>query len=78
MTGRNDAPETIDLDGAVISVNSTIKTVGTWIAHDLSSTKSIAENIAKARTDYFALGMSRAYTGSIISLSSKSIIDTCV
>ena len=41
-TGRNDAPDTVDVDGAVIPVNSTAKTLGTWLAHDLSSKKRIA------------------------------------
>ena len=54
------------------------KCLGVWWQSNLSASKSINENIKKARKAYFALGSLGAFNGDLNPLSSRSIFETCV
>ena len=52
--------------------------ISTWWTHNLTSTKSIAENICKARKAFFSFGSIGVFHGNLNPLSSNSVIETCV
>uniref|UniRef100_A0A1X7TBW4 Reverse transcriptase domain-containing protein n=1 Tax=Amphimedon queenslandica TaxID=400682 RepID=A0A1X7TBW4_AMPQE len=54
------------------------KCLGVWWSHDLSSRKSIEENIKKARRAFFALGAMNVYDGKCIPLTSLSVFNAFV
>ena len=65
----NNVPDTIYADGAVISVTSTVKTLGTWISHDLFSKINIAENVARhARRTYFVFALGNLEPTQVVSI----------
>ena len=51
------------------------KCLGSWWTHNLTSTKSIAENICKARKAFFSFGSIGVFHGN---LNPLSVIETCV
>ena len=57
---------------------STVKCLGYWWSWDFSASKSIDENINKARRAFFFYGSIGAFQGELNPLSSKAIIDVCV
>ena len=57
---------------------STAKCLGYWWGRDLLASKSIEENIKKARRALFSYGSIGAFQGDLNPLSSKSIINSCV
>ena len=61
-----------------IPVVSTAKCLGYWWSRNLFASKSIEENIKKARRAFFSYGSIGAFQGDLNPLSSKSIIDSCV
>ena len=61
-----------------LPVVSTVKCLGYWWSWDLFASKSIDENIYKARRAFFCYGSIGAFQGDLNPLSSKAIIDTCV
>ena len=62
----NNVPDTIYADRAVIS---TVKTLGTWISHDLSSKINIAENVARhARRAYFVFALGNLEPTQVVSV----------
>ena len=54
------------------------KCLGVWWCHDLSSAKSIEENINKARRAFFALGAIDVFQGSCNPLTALSIFNTFI
>ena len=61
-----------------LPVVSTAKCLGYWWGRDLLASKSIEENIKKARRAFFSYGSIGAFQGDLNPLSSKSIINSCV
>ena len=61
-----------------LPVASTAKCLGYWWNWDLFATKSIEENIKKARRAFFCYGSMGAFQGDLNPLSTKAVIDTCV
>ena len=57
---------------------STAKCLGYWWSRNLFASKSIEENIKKARWAFFSYGSIVAFQGDLNPLSSRSIIDSCV
>ena len=62
--------------GAVIPVKSEAKCLGYWWS-DLLASKSVSENIGKARRCFFLHGSIGAFQGDLNPLSTRSIIETC-
>ena len=54
------------------------KCLGYWWKGDLFATKSVDENIKKARRSFFHYGSIGAFQGDICPLSSRSILESCV
>ena len=52
--------------------------MGFWWKGDLLATRSIDENIKKARRAFFHYGSIGAFQGDLSPLSSRSILDSCV
>ena len=66
-----------EVDGSVIPVRDAGKCLGFWWRSDLNASRSIEENIKKARRSSF-YGSLGAFQGDLSPLSTKSIIETCV
>ena len=54
------------------------KCLGYWWKGDLLATKSVVENIKKARHAFFHYGSIGVFQGNICPLSSKSVLECCV
>ena len=67
-----------EIDGAVIPAGDCGKCLGYWWRGDLLATKSVDENIAKARRAFFHYGSIGVFQGELSPLSSRSVIETCV
>lgn len=61
-----------------LPIVSTAKCLGYWWGRDLLASKSVEENIKKARRAFFSYGSIGAFQGDLNPLSTKSIIDSCV
>ena len=66
-----------EVNGAAIPVRSEAKCLGYWWRNDLLASKSISENIGKARHSFFLYGRIGAFQGDLNPLSTRSIIETC-
>ena len=69
---------TCKMDNTTLPVVATAKCLGYWWGRDLFATKSIEENVKKARQAFFSYGSMGAFQGDLNPLSSKSIIESCV
>ena len=66
------------VDNTTLPVVTTAKCLGFWWDRNLLSTKSVEENVKKARRAFFSYGSMGAFQGDLNPLSSKSIIESCV
>ena len=64
-------------DIALVDVTITTKKSARWQSN-LSASKSISTNIAKARKAFFGLGSTKAFHGNLNPLSSSNIFEICV
>ena len=64
--------------GEVLPTKGIGKFLGFWWQRDLLATRSIAENIKKARRVFFLYGNIGAFQGDLIPLSSHSVVESCV
>ena len=78
LSRANFEPESINLCGGELVSKKSAKCLGVWWSHDLSSRKSIEENIKKARRAFFALGAMNVYNGKCNPLTSLSVFNSCV
>ena len=67
-----------EIEGSVLPVGTFAKCLGYWWNRDLIATKSVEENIKRARKSLFHYGSIDAFHGYLNPLSTKSIIETCV
>ena len=58
-------PYTIEVDSSHIQTQSHSKCLGVWWQHDLSPSKSVKENISKARHAFFALSSVGSFQGKL-------------
>ena len=72
-----DVPECV-VDGSVLPAGDIGKCLGLWWKWDLLATRSVDENIKKARRAFFHYGSIGAFQGDLSPLSSRSILDACV
>ena len=70
--------EPIVIAGNTISTTSAAKCLGVWWQWNLSASKSVTENIKKARRAFFAFGNIGAFQGELNPLSSVSTFETCI
>ncbi len=75
---RNCVSPTCEVDGSVLPAGETGKCLGYWWRGDLLATKSVGENIVKARRTFFHYGSIGVFQGEISPVSSRSILETCV
>ena len=66
------------VEGTVMPAGDVGKCLGYWWKGDLFATKSVDENIKKARRCFFHYGSIGAFQGDICPLSSRSILESCV
>ena len=64
--------------GQSIQTQPYVKCLGIWLQHDLSSCRSIEENIAKARKAFFATGALGSFQGKSNPLTGRSIFEVFV
>ena len=67
-----------EVDGSVLPAGSVGKCLGYWWKGDLSASRSVEENIKKARRAFFHYGSIGVFQGDIGPLSSKEVIESCV
>ena len=67
-----------EVDGSTLPVNTSAKCLGYWWVRDLTASKSVNENIRKARRTFFHYGSLGTFQGDLNPLSTGSIIQTCV
>ena len=74
-----DVPECV-VDGSVLPAGDIGKCLGFWWKGDLLASRSVDENIKKARRAFFhyMYGSIGAFQGDLSPLSSRSILDACV
>lgn len=71
-------PETVNVLGNIITTKKEAKCLGVWWCQDLSSRRSIEENILKSRRAFFALGAIDVFDGSCNPLTALSLFNTFV
>ena len=72
-----EVPE-CEVDGSVLPAGDVGKCLGFWWKGDLLATRSVDENVKKARRAFFHYGSIGAFQGDLSPLSSRSILDACV
>ena len=75
---RNIDLPVCEVEGAVLPAGDVGKCLRYWWKGDLLATKSVDENIKKARRAFFYYGSIGAFQGDICPLSSRSILEACV
>ena len=76
---KTSRQEIANINGQLVPVQRDATCLGyNPMSHDLSATKAIEENIAKARRCFFARGGLGNFQGKLNPCSSKSIYETCV
>ena len=70
--------QTITVAGHSIQTVPSLKYLGVWIQQDMSSCKSIEDNIAKARRAFFATGLLGSFPGKCNPLTGRSIFEIFV
>ena len=78
MQGGTDNLPDCDVNGVVVPSGDVGKCLGYWWKGDLSPSKSIEENINKARQAFFHFSSIGVFCGDISPLSSRSVLETCV
>ena len=68
----------ISLPSSNIDIAAEGKCLGVWWKHNLSASRSVQENIIKARKAFFAFGKIDAFQGNLNPLSAINIFETCV
>ena len=71
-------PEKLQIIGHNVETTPAAKCLGVWWQSNLSASKSVNENVKKARKAFFALGSLGAFQGDLNPLSTCSIFETCV
>ena len=66
------------IEGSITPAGDVAKCLGFWRRGDLLATKSIDENIQKARSAFFHYGSIGDFHGDICPLSSRSVLQHCV
>ena len=77
-SGNHFDSTAVKLGSQTLKPTTASKCLGTWWTHNLTSTKSIAENICKARKALFSFGSIGVFHRNLNPLSSNSVIETCV
>ena len=77
-SGNHFDSTSVKLGSQTLKSTTASKCLGTWWTHNLTSTKSIAENICKARKAFFSFGCIGVFHGNLNPLSSNSVIETYV
>lgn len=67
-----------EVDGSVMPAGGVGKCLGCWWKGDLSASRSVEENIQKARHAFFHFGSIGVFQGNISPLSSREVIESCV
>ena len=67
-----------EVDGSILPAGDVGKCLGYWWKSDLLATKSVEENIWKARRAFFHYGSIGVFQGDISPLSSRSVLECCV
>ena len=75
---QNIALPVCEVNGCIIPAGFVGKCLGYWWKGDLSASKSIEENIQKARRAFFHFGSIGVFQGDISPLSSRSVLESCV
>ena len=76
-TNKSGQQPHCEVDGSIIPVRPEAKCLGYWWRNDLFASKSVSENIGKARRSFFLYGNIGAFQGDLNPLSTRSIIETC-
>ena len=76
-TNKSGQQPHCEVDGSIIPVRPEAKCLGYWWRNDLFASKSVSENIGKARRSFFLYGSIGAFQGDRNPLSTRSIIETC-
>ena len=76
---RHPVPiENVNINNTQIETKKEAKCLGVWWTQDLSSRKSVEENISKARRAFFALGAIDIFQGACNPLTALSLFNTFV
>ena len=75
---QSTALPSCEVDGSILPAGDVGKCLGYWWKSDLLATKSVEENILKARRAFFHYGSIGVFQGDISPLSSRSVIECCV
>ena len=76
---RHPVPtENVNINNTQIETKKEAKCLGVWWTQDLSSCKSVEENISKARRAFFALGAIDIFQGACNPLTALSLFNTFV
>ena len=67
-----------EIEGTFPPVSDAGKCLGVWWKGNLMATKSIEENIKKARRAFFLLGSLGTFQSNLGPLSNRSVVETCV
>ena len=67
-----------EVDGSVMPAGGVGKCLGYWRKGDLSASRSVEENIQKARCAFFQYGSIGIFQGDVSPLSSREVIESCV
>ena len=67
-----------EVDGSEIPVRNAAKCLGYWWKGDMIVSRSVEENIRRARKFFFYYGSLGAFQGDLSPLSTRFIIETCV
>ena len=67
-----------EVEGTFLPVSDTGKCLGVWWKGNLMATKSIEENIKKARRAFFLLRSLGTFQGDLGPLSNRLVVETCV
>ena len=77
-TNKSGQQPHCEVDGSIIPpVRPEAKCLGYWWRNYLFASKSVSENIGKARRSFFLYGSIGAFQGDLNPLSTRSIIETC-
>ena len=78
LSQKPTEPQDITLVDVAITTKKSARCLGVEWQSNLSASKSISTNIAKARKAFFGLGSTKAFHGDLNPLSSSNIFETCV
>ena len=78
LSQKPTEPQDIALVDVTITTKKSARCLGVEWQSNLSASKSISTNIAKARKAFFGLGSTKAFHGDLNPLSSSNIFETCV